>query len=48
MQSCTLHLMALRWTPIDLLMVDICSMVTRKLADRVAERAGVIWHACLQ
>ena len=29
---------------IDLMMVDICSMVTRKLADGVVERADVIWH----
>ena len=29
---------------VDLMTLDICGMVAGKLTDRVAERAGVIWH----
>ena len=42
MQSYALLLMTMPLVPIDLMTLDICGMVTRTLADRVAERAGVI------
>ena len=42
MQSYTLLLMTMQWVLIDMMTLDICGMATGTLADRVAERAGVI------
>ena len=42
MQSYALLLMTVQRVLIDLMTLDICGMVTHTLADRVAERAGVI------
>ena len=42
MQSYALLLMTMQWVLIDLMTLDICGTVTHTLADRVAERAGVI------
>ena len=42
MQSYTLLLMTMQRLLIDLMTLDIYGMATGTLADRVAERAGVI------
>ena len=42
MQSYALLLMTVQRVLIDLMTLAICGMVTHTLADRVAERAGVI------
>ena len=42
MQSYTLLLMTIQRVLIDLMTLDISGMATGTLADRVAERAGVI------